>query len=390
MNVWRWIGCMIFTTGLLVLVGANLSVTAQDKGSDPAKQADPKKPADAKPADPQKPADAKPADAKPADPQKSAETKPAEPAKQAEPAKKAEPQAAPKAGEVRLTWKAFDPKTVFYQKLETTTVQDMTVMGQKITQNQKQTFYLKWTAEDKNAKGDYVVTQEIVDLNMSINIGGTQIAYDSTKKDQPSNPMTDFFKTLKGLKLKFTISPKMEVLSIEGQEDFVRKLSQTNPQMDPLLKSILSTDALKQMAEPTWGALPDKDIAKGATWDKTNTLNLGPIGKYKTKFDYAYEGADKGLEKINIKSTMEYMKPDEKAGVLPFTIKDAKLDGKDGKGYALFDPAKGWFKESRMEMTLTGDLTIEVGSMETKVSLSQTQKATCETQDAPFVTAPAK
>src|SRR5438067_2098462 len=115
MNLWRWFGCMVFTAGLMVLVGANLSVTAQDKK-----------------------------------------------------------------------------------------------------------------------------TQEITDLIMSINIGGTSIAYDSTKKDQPQNPMTDFFKALLGLKLKFTINSKMEVQSIEGQEDFVRKLAATNPQMDPLLKSILS------------------------------------------------------------------------------------------------------------------------------------------------------
>ena len=132
----------------------------------------------------------------------------------------------------------------------------MKVMGQDISQKQSQTFYLKWTAEDKTKDGNYVVTQEIIGLKMSINIGGTPIAYDSTEEKQSANPMSDFFKTLVGMKLKLTVSPKMEVVSIEGQDEFVKKLSATNPQMESLLKTILSPDALKQMAEPTWGCCP--------------------------------------------------------------------------------------------------------------------------------------
>src|SRR5262249_26989432 len=142
-----------------------------------------------------------------------------------------------KPGEVRLEWKAFDPKTVFYQELVTNTTQDMKVMGQEISQKQSQTFYLKWTADEKK-DGNYVVTQEIVGLKMNINIGGNTIAYDSTEEKQPQNPMSEFFKALLGLKLKLTITPKMEVKDIEGQEEFVKKLGGTNPQMEPLLKNI--------------------------------------------------------------------------------------------------------------------------------------------------------
>src|SRR5207253_6018626 len=161
-------------------------------------------------------------------------------------------------------------------------------MGQKIDQDQRQTFYLKWTAEDKK-DGNYVVNQEIVGLNMNINIGGNNIAYDSTDEKQPANPMTDFFKALLGLKLRLSISPKMVVEKVEGQDEFVKKLGQANPQMEPLLKNILSADALKQMAEPTWGALPDKKVAKSDSWKKDSTLDLGPIGKYMTTFTYTYE-----------------------------------------------------------------------------------------------------
>jgi hypothetical protein len=347
MTVWRWFGSLVFMAGLLVLVGANLSVTAQDKD----KKVEPKKDDTSKKDD----------------------------AKKAEDVKKDET----KKDDRNLVWKAFDPKTVFYQELVTKTTQDMKVMGQEIRQEQNQTFYLQWTADDKK-DGSYVVTEEIKGLNMKINIGGNPIAYDSTDEKQPLNPMSDFFKALLGLKLKLTISPKMVVEKIEGQEEFVKKLGQTNPQMEPLLKSILSEGALKQMAEPTWGALPDKKVEKGDKWEKKdNVLDLGPIGKYKTNFTYVYEGKDdKGLDKISITSTLVYSKPDVKNG-LPFTIKDATLSSKDGTGVALFDREKGRFVETTMKMKLEGDLTIEVGGMETKVSLVQVQDATSKTFDQP-------
>jgi hypothetical protein len=382
MTVWRWLGALVCMLGLMVLIGGNLSATAQDKDKAAKDSADkkdtPVKDAPAKDT-PAKDTPAKDTPAKDT-PAKDAPAKDA-PAKDA--GKKEEPKV--EAGKVLLVWKAFEPKTIFYQELTTKTQQDMKVMGQEISQKQDQTFYLKWTAEDKTKDGNYVVKQEILELKMNINIGGNNISYDSTEEKQPQNPMTDFFKALKTLNLKLTVSPKMEATNIEGQEDFVKKLGATNPQMEPLLKNILSKEALQQMAEPTWGALPDHAVAKGETWSnakKPNVLKLGPIGTYTTTFTYTYEGEDPKtkLDKITIKSELKYAKPEEKSG-LPFTIKDATLASKEGSGVALFDRAKGRFVETTMKMRLEGELTIEVGGMDTKVTLTQNQDAVSKTSD---------
>src|SRR5205807_5732650 len=126
-------------------------------------------------------------------------------------------------------------------------------------------------------------------------------------------------------------------------------------------------------AEPTWGALPDQVVSKGSTWGNAKNpskLDLGPIGIYTTTFTYTYEGKDdKGRDKIAIKSELKYAKPDAKSGpTLPFQIKEANLSSKEGSGVAYFDQAKGRFAETSMKMKLEGDLTIEVGGMDTKVS----------------------
>jgi hypothetical protein len=277
-----------------------------------------------------------------------------------------------------LVWKAFDADTKeWYQTLETTTDQTMSVQGMKVDQKQKQTFYIKWSPQ-KAEKGKWVVKQRIVGVKMSIDIGGNKIDYDSTIQ-QPNNPMTDFFKALQTLDLTFTIKQSdMSIEKIEGNKEFIAALSKTNPQMEPLLKSILSEDALKKMAEPTLFAFPPDGKLSKKTWDRTSDLDLGPIGKYTTKYTFAAVGKggkNKDLDKIDVKATMSY-KPPTDAGGLPFKIKSGTLEGKDGTGEALFNPKLGRFDSYTMKMKLEGKLTIDIGGMVTDVDLTQDQTAT--------------
>jgi hypothetical protein len=368
MNRWRWAGAFIFALSAACLLSTDkLPVYGQEKKED--KKADTK-------------AQEKKADEKKAEEKKTEEKKTEEKKVEQKEEKKTETTAGKGDG-----WKftAFDPKgKPFYQELTTTTDQRMKVMGQTVEQKQKQTFIIQWTPKEKDAKGNYVVTQKIVGVKMNIDIGGNKINYDSTlpKEKQPKNPMTDFFNQLLNQDLTFSISPdKMEVTDIQGRNEFIKSLGDTNPQMTSLLKTILSEDALKKMAEPTWWALPTDSPEKTKTWNRESTLNLGPIGSYKTKFDFTYGGKKGDLEKIDIKSQMTYTAPQDKAG-LPFVIKTADLKSKEGSGEALFDPAKGRFDSTKMTMKLDGTLTIEVGNMSTDISLEQTQDSTSKSSDA--------
>ena len=355
MNRWRWVGPVFLLTAACLLSFDKLPVFGQEKKTEEKTE---------------KKADEKKAEEKKAEEKKAEE-------------KKAETSAGKGDG-----WKftAFDPKSKpFFQELTTTTTQNMKVMGQTVEQKQKQTFIIQWTPKEKDAKGNYVVTQKIAGVKMNIDIGGNKIDYDSTvaKEKQPKNPMTDFFNQLLNQELTFTINPDtMKVVEIQGRDQFIKSLGDTNPQMTSLLKTILSEEALQKMAEPTWWALPEKAVSKGDTWSKDSELKLGPIGTYKTKFDFTYAGkAEKGnLEKVDIKAQMTYTAPQDKAG-LPFVIKSAELSSKDGSGEAYFDPAKGRFDSSKINMKLNGTLTIEVGNMSTDIALDQSQESTSKTTD---------
>jgi len=293
----------------------------------------------------------------------------------------------------KLVWKAFDAKEPFYQEMTTETVQTMTVMGMEVKQTQNQTFYMQWTPlTDKSTKDAWVVEQKIIGVKMNINIGGNNIAYDSQAKDQAQNPLTDFFKALTSPTAKFVLTinkDDMKVTKIDGRKEFIDELVKSNQQLDTLLKQILSEDALKQMADPTFAAIPPKgEIPKSGTWEKKNViLNMGPIGTYDTSYTYKVDEkklADQvkaGKVTIDVTTTLTYKAPDSKSGALPFIIKEGKLEGKSKEGKIVFDVTKGRIDSSDLVLDLDGRLVIEIAGQPTEVTLKQTQTSKLKTLD---------
>jgi len=290
-------------------------------------------------------------------------------------------------------FKAFDPGApVFYQIQKTDTTQTMTVMNQEVTQKQSQTFYISWTSKSEKDK-DFVVVQKIIGVKLNIDIGGNKINYDSTSEDQAkqNNPMTDFFNALKTLELTFTIDPKtLAIKKVEGGEKLIEKLSESTPPMKALLKNILSDEAIKQMAQPTWGAIPTSPKKVGETWNSEDIkLNLGAIGSYDTKFTYKLEAPDakkSGFDKITVTPKLTYKAPTDKSGAqLPFEIlsNSTLTSVEDGsKGEVFFNREKGRIDSSNITMKLEGNLVIKVGTVETTVKMKQDQVSTATFSEA--------
>jgi len=382
MTVWRWCVSLTLLAGIVFLAGIPSSAQDKDKASDKASdkaavkdkaEAPKDKKSDDAPKDKTEAAKDKKADDAPKD--KKVDDAPKDKKADDGPKKTAdEPKGTP------AEFKAFDPKSgPFYQTVTTTTKQSLKVQGQGVDQTQKQTFVLKWTPKERSGD-DYVVQQEIVAVAMNINIAGNEVTYDSKAQNQPKNPMTEFFQALVGSTLTLTVDKELNVKKVEGADKLIEKLSQGNKQLEPLLKSILSEDALKQMAIPSWGAYP---TTGKKTWDRTSDLKLAGIGTYKTTYNYTQEGDDK----VKIDAKLVYSAPSgENRGTLPFTIKDgSSLTTKNATGTATIDKAKGRIAKSDMTLELEGTLKIDVAGMDTDVALTQSQTTSVESSD----TAPA-
>jgi hypothetical protein len=277
---------------------------------------------------------------------------------------------------VNLSWKLEKDKP-FYQEVRTTANQSMKVMGQDVTQKQTQTFYFSFTPVSKDDNGNWTIKQKIEGVVITIDINNNAVSFDSTNPAAANNALSEFFKQLVGAEFTITLDKNFKVSKVEGRDDFIRKLGSANAQMEPLLKKILNDDALKQMADPTFGVIPNKEVTKGEKWTKTTELNLGPIGGYTSTQNITYEGPDEknpNFHKLKVETKLEYKTPgDADSGALPFKIKSASLKAESPSGTILFDANAGRIAESDLKLQLNGSLDIEIGGTTTKVDLKQEQ-----------------
>jgi hypothetical protein len=287
---------------------------------------------------------------------------------------------------VTLKWK-FEKDKTFYQTMTTKTKQTMKVMSNDVTQNQEQTFYFSWKWL-KDEGGKWEIEQKILGVKMDIDIGGSPIKYDSTAPatNNTSNPLSDFFKALVGSTFKLTLDSKtLKITKIEGRDEFLKKLVTANKQMEPLLQKILSDDALREMAEPTFAVISNDPVEKNKTWKRESKLDMGPIGSYKNEYTYTYEGPDTAtkFDKIKVETKLLYTPPEKTDGVggLPFKIKSADLASKNATGTIWFNKDKGRVEKTEMSLDLAGKLKIEIGGQPTDVELSQEQKTSVSTSD---------
>jgi hypothetical protein len=297
----------------------------------------------------------------------------------------------------------------FYQEMYTEVGQHIKVQGQDLQQQQKSWFYYQWTPvkEEKVKEGNEDVTkltlkQKIEGLKMNIDISGNPINYDSTKPDQPGAAgnagLVDFFKNLKDSEFTVTLGKNYKVEKVEGKEAFIQKLGAGSSQMDALLKKVMTEDALKEMADPTYKLFPDSPKKKGDKWEKKTTLNLGPIGSYELLYKFTYVDPDpaadkKDFDKIEVETVINYTAPPAKDATDPllFRIEEgSKLttDPAGSKGVIYYDPKNQRIADASIKIKLKGDLSVVIGGTKTKVELTQEQTTNIKTSDKSFLEAP--
>ena len=282
----------------------------------------------------------------------------------------------------------------FYQQMTTSVTQGIKVMGSDLTQSQDSTFSFKWTPV-KSEGEKWELTDEIEGVKMSIDISGNKITFDSNQSDgspTAGNPqLMDFFKKIVGSKFNVTLDKNMKVEKVEGVQEFLKALGSGNPQMDGVLKSIMTDEAVKQICDPTFGLLPDSAKKPGEAWDtKPITVSVGPIGSYTVSYKYTFVGIEKDLCKIEVVPNVIYNAPNAATGGgggLLFRIKEGKLtsEAPPSKSVIMYNPKLGRIDSADITIKLKGDLMVTIGNAETKVELIMTQTTKFVTQDTSFV-----
>lgn len=284
----------------------------------------------------------------------------------------------------------FEKDKSFYQKLTTKVEQTLKVQGggADVPLKHEQTYYFKWTPVSVD-KDKVVAKQTIEGLKFKMDIAGQTVDFDSADPNPSGaagNPgLTEFFKTLVGTEFTVTFGKNGAVEKVDGKEEVLKKLAGVNPQVEAILRQVMSDETLKEMADPAAGITPPEPKGVNESWEKKGTLNLGAVGSYDRTFTYTYKGKDpekKELDRVEVKPTISFKPATTPGGGLPFQIKSGKLDTKEVKqGVALYNPKAGRVESVRLNLILNGQLTVTVAGTDATVDLVQDQKTELDSAD---------
>jgi len=290
--------------------------------------------------------------------------------------------------EERVDLKArFVEGQAFYQEVKIETKQVLKVMQMEINQQQSQTLWIRVMPLGKK-DGNFLVQLKIVGIKLNLDVGANKVRYDSTVRNQPINELTNFCKTLHGAEFMVLLNGDatpgkyLRLIEVEGRQALIQKLA-GDESGQRLLKTFLSEEAFKELANPLAGVLPGRVVRKGHTWTASARQDRGPIGQYLTHYQYTYQGRTGELDRIKFKTTLDYTPPrTAPKAELPFTILKANLKSRDGSGVAAFDRALGHIAQASLDTRLAGTLVIEIGGLSTEVDLDQTQRTTIKITDS--------
>ena len=104
-------------------------------------------------------------------------------------------------------------------------------------------------------------------------------------------------------------------------------------------------------------------------------MALGPLGNVETKSDFKLDGVKDDVATISMKGDMSFTASDADAG-LPFKISKADLKAENFSGTHKFNMKTGRITNSKIEMEMAGDMTIEVGGMTVEAKMKQKMTTT--------------
>ena len=184
---------------------------------------------------------------------------------------------------------------------KTTMNMDMTMMGKQMTTTGNIDFGFKMKVEDVDAQNNYNITAAYDAIRFKINAMGMDMGYDSKNPGDTSheNMMNGMFRkifsSMLGQSFKLSMSPKGEVMKIEGIQDLVEKMSnninvpeQMKEQMRKQMKESFNEEQIRQSFAQGFYIYPDKPVKVGDSWkksfDKTmNNMKMNQDLKYTVK-----------------------------------------------------------------------------------------------------------
>jgi hypothetical protein len=262
-----------------------------------------------------------------------------------------------------LQWKLKEGD-VFYNKTSVVMDQNIEVMGQTMDQKIEMKTVLKFKVKSVKPGGGAVV----------------EMTYVENKFDAPGLPGANVLDNLKNVTFTATLDDKMKVTKLEGYDKFLEAISGGDESQLKMMKAMMPEDTIRQAFGQTFAMTPDKPVAVGDTWERSDKLPFGPLGKVETKSAFKLEGVKGDVATIAMKGDLVF-KAGDGGDDLPFKITKADLKAEKFTGTNTFDMKLGRLTGMKMEMEMAGTMTIGVAGMTIDAKLKQKMTTTGEVTD---------
>jgi uncharacterized protein DUF6263 len=257
-----------------------------------------------------------------------------------------------------LKWK-LNEGDVFYNKTAVTMDQSFEIAGMSMDQKIEMKTVLRFKV--KSAKPGATV----VDMTFL-----------ESKFDAQGLPGFNIGNKLKDVTFTATLDDKMKVTKLEGYDKFLDAITEGDADQKKLMKAMMPEATIRQSFGQTFVIAPDKPVAVGDKWDRTDKMALGPLGNVETKAAYKLDSVKGDVATISMKGDLTFKAGDGDDAGLPFKIEKADLKAENFTGTHKFDMKAGRLSEFKMQMEMAGTMTIGVAGMTVDAKMKQKMTTT--------------
>jgi hypothetical protein len=270
--------------------------------------------------------------------------------------------------EMKLKWETGKR---YLQRVEMNQVMEIKPPGssQTMKQETKQTQDIAISVTKDRDGGGHELQMEITAMVMNMKMGGaTLMNFDSKKPatDDTVNPAAPVFRNLIGAHISLITDASGRIESVEGFQEFMDRVTGGSPpEAAAMLKSFLSEDSMKEMADAGRG-LPDKAVKIGDSWPVKVAVPMGPLGRriMDKKFVFkSWELHDK--HKCVVLEHTGDISMTSDSGSSEIGGMTMAIDQGKTTGTTWFDPALGMACETSFKQDITFKVNVQGKSMNT-------------------------
>jgi hypothetical protein len=273
-----------------------------------------------------------------------------------------------------------------YYRVATGIKQTQAIMGVNLENTISQEEFVSRTVEELDAESAARLTAKIERLKAKHNFSQLgEVVFDSasTERDKGSllgAALTPLYERLTGSPVQVFLRPTGEIKEVRGYAEMLADLLKENPLRNQFV--VGGTNAGAKLAmQSQLVILSDKPVNPGDRWESLVEVELGGVGKMKSKEMYTYVGPDK----VGNRKTAQLAIVTEMAFDMDLAQGDAKVTGAltsmNSSGSAQFDPEAGCLVSLKTTYTLAGQINVAINGMNIPIQNDQTHTITVEQID---------